>query len=80
MSWASDMPVLARWLPCEFQLSFCICALLTRDGSVLNLIVGVNGLKMWARAKREQKETLAQVEEAAKDDKYVDEKGPLLAN
>lgn len=44
---------------------------------VLNFMIGVNGIKLWARSKRQQKEDVASVEEA---DKFTDEKAGLLEN
>lgn len=46
-------------------------------GSIMNFMIGVNGLKLWARNKRQQKEAMASVEEAAE---FADEKAQLLEN
>lgn len=48
-----------------------------RCDSILNLLVGINGLKLWARNKRQQKETATVAEEAPK---FADEKAVLLEN
>ena len=45
--------------------------------SVFNFMIGVNGLKLWARNKRQQKESAVSVEAA---DKFIDEKEQLLEN
>lgn len=42
----------------------------------MNFMIGVNGIKLWARSKRQQKETAASVEAA----EFVDEKQQLLEN
>lgn len=43
----------------------------------MNFLIGVNGLKLYARSKRQQKETTASVEEAAT---FPDEKAQLIEN
>lgn len=45
--------------------------------SIFNFMIGINGLKLWARSKRQQKEDSASVEAA---DKFVDEKEQLIQN
>lgn len=46
--------------------------------SIMNFLVGLNGLKLWARNKRQQKEAAAANVEAANE--FADEKAQLLQN